>query len=45
MFEEEGRHKKIKITLLNYFLLYLDAIIVIIALYAKNIILIIHCRI
>jgi hypothetical protein len=46
MFLWSGRHKKIqKYFFTNYFLLYLVAIIVIIALYTKKNILIIRCRI
>jgi hypothetical protein len=46
MFERTGKHKKKqKNIFFNYFLIYLVAIIVIIALYTKNIILIIRCRI
>ena len=46
MFERTGKHKKKqKNIFFNYFLIYLVAIIVIIALNTKNIILIIRCRI
>jgi hypothetical protein len=46
MFVRTGKHKKKqKNIFFNYFLIYLVALIVIIALYTKNIILIIRCRI